>query len=134
MVKDTLKMLDELSAAIERARKRREPEHVASLKALDAMATAVTATRGYAESDLVLIDGSRGAARLGEIGKLWKAARREVAALPTEGKEHALLKSEGWHKRDRWEKLESQGGWLWMKELLAHCEWLLSVLPAAGKR
>ena len=31
-------------------------------------------------------------------------------------------------------KLEKLGGWLWMKTLLDHCRWLITVLPGPAKR
>lgn len=133
MAKETLSMLDELSAAVARARAKRGPEHAASARALDAMAAAVTATRAYAESELLLIDGSRGAARLGDVAKLWQKAKQQVLAVPTDGAEKALLRGEGWNKPQPWEKLEKLGGWLWMKSLLDHCKWLITVLPGPGR-
>ena len=131
---ETLNMLDELSAAVGRARAKRGPEHAASARALDAMATAVTATRAYAESELLLIDGSRGAARMGDLAKLWQKTKQLVLAVPADGEEKALLRGEGWNKPQPWEKLEKLGGWLWMKTLLDHCRWLITVLPGPAKR
>ena len=133
MVSETAKMLDDLSAALGRARSRREPGHVASLRALDAIAAAVAATRAFAEAELVLIDGSRSSARLGELSKLWQKAQQAVLGLSIEGDEKSLLRGESWHKTERWKKLEKPAGWLWIKGLLGHCEWLLSGLPEPGE-
>jgi hypothetical protein len=134
MAIESIRMLDELSAALTRATKRREPAHTASLRVLDAIATAVTATRAYVQDELVLIDGSRGSAKLSELVKLWKQATREVESLEVSGDEKALLRSEGWQKPERWRKMEKQGGWLWMQNLLAHCEWLLTTLPPPPRK
>ena len=107
MLSETAKMLDDLSAALARARSRRGPEHVASLRALDSIAAAVAATRAFAEAELVLLDGSRSSARLGELAKLWQRAQQAVLGLEVEGDEKALLKGEGWHKAERWKKLSA---------------------------
>jgi hypothetical protein len=134
MATESIRMLDELSAALVRAKQRRDPAHTASLRVLDAIATAVKATRAYVQDEMVLIDGSRGSAKLSEVVKLWKHATQEVEALELSGDEKALLKAEGWQKPEHWRKMEKQGGWLWMQSLLAHCEWLLTTLQPPPRK
>lgn len=134
MVKESLRMLEELAAALERARARREPGHVDSLRALDAIQKAVLATRAYLQDEMLRLDGSRESARFATIARLWQQATREVAALDVSGPEKSLLRGEGWHKPARWSQLEKQGGWQMLQGIVDHCEWLLTVLPADARR
>ena len=134
MVKEALKMLDELIPALERAKARREPGHGASLRALDAILKAVVATRAYLQDEMLQLDGSRESARFSALARLWQQATKEVTALQVSGPEKALLKGEGWPASQRWSKLEKQGGWSLLQGILAHCEWLLAGLPAAPRR
>lgn len=134
MVKEALRMIDELTPALGRAKARRGADHAASLRALAAIEQAVVATRAYLEDEMLHFDGSRGSARLAKVARLWQQATKEVATLEVGGAEKALLRGEGWHKLERWKRLEKQGGWLLLQGLVEHCEWLLSVLPAEARR
>ena len=134
MIQEGLKTLDELLPALDRARARREPGHAASLRALDSIRSAVVTTRAYVADEMLRLDGSRDSARFSAVVRLWRQATAEVVAIDLDGPEKPLLKGEGWQKPDRWRKLEKKGGWELMQEILAHCEWILSSLPAAARR